>query len=90
MVGDGPYRDHRLPPQAPAQEAQAQPAIATPIVITGKRAHAAQITQPIVTTRSKPGRFGNAPDLTTEEQQRRGDAADELFRELVRRATGKS
>lgn len=29
-----------------------------------------------------------APDLTPEEHQRRGDAADALFRELVRRAGG--
>ena len=33
--------------------------------------------------------FGDAPDLTPEEHQRRGDAADALWRELVRRATGK-
>jgi hypothetical protein len=41
----------------------------------------------IVTTRSKRGPFGEAPDLTPEEHQQRGDAADALFRELVRRAT---
>jgi hypothetical protein len=29
--------------------------------------------------------FGDAPDTTPEEHQRRGDAADELFREIVRR-----
>jgi hypothetical protein len=28
------------------------------------------------------------PDMTPEEQKRRGDAADALFRELVRQATG--
>src|SRR4051812_825370 len=41
----------------------------------------------IVTAR-KPtsGRFGTAPDLTPEEHQRRGDAADALFQELVRLA----
>jgi hypothetical protein len=33
--------------------------------------------------------FGNAPDMTPEEHKRRGDAADELFRQIVRRATGK-
>jgi hypothetical protein len=27
------------------------------------------------------------PDLTLEEHQRRGDAADALFRQIVRRAT---
>ena len=41
----------------------------------------------IVITRPKRGRFGEAPDLTPEEHQQRGAAAEELFRELVRRAT---
>ena len=31
------------------------------------------------------GRFGDVPDMTPEERKRRGDAADALFRELVRR-----
>lgn len=43
----------------------------------------------IVTTRPKRGRFGEVEDLTPEEHQQRGDAAEEVFRELVRRATGK-
>jgi hypothetical protein len=56
-----------------------------------KRAPAAKIAgSAIVTMRAKPGRFGTAPDLTDEEHQRRGDAADALWRELVRRATGKA
>jgi hypothetical protein len=42
----------------------------------------------IVTTRPKRGR--EVEDLTPEEHRRRGDAADALFRELVRRATSKS
>lgn len=44
-------------------------------------------TSAIVTAKRKPGRFGEVEDLTQEEHQRRGDAADALFRELVRRAT---
>ena len=44
----------------------------------------------IVSNRPKGGRSGELGDLTPEELQRRGDAADELFRELVRRATGKA
>jgi hypothetical protein len=37
-----------------------------------------------------PGkRFADLPDMTPEELQRRGDAADALWRELVRRATAK-
>ena len=34
-------------------------------------------------------RYADVPDLTPEEYRRRGDAADALFRELVRQATGK-
>jgi hypothetical protein len=41
----------------------------------------------IVTAKRRPGRFGNAPDMTEEEHQRRGDAAAALFREIVRQAT---
>src|SRR5579872_7334777 len=41
----------------------------------------------IVTTRPKRGRFGDVPVLTPEEHQRRADAAEALWRELVRRAT---
>ena len=41
----------------------------------------------IVTAKRRPGRFGDVPDMTPEEHQRRGDAADALFREIVRRAT---
>jgi hypothetical protein len=37
----------------------------------------------IVTIKRK-SRFGDAPDLTPEELQRRGEAADALWRELVR------
>ena len=33
-------------------------------------------------------RFGPVQDIDAEEHQRRGDAAVELFREIVRRATG--
>jgi hypothetical protein len=32
---------------------------------------------------------GEVPDMTLEEHRRRGDAADTLFREIVRRAAGK-
>ena len=34
------------------------------------------------------GRFGDAPDMMPEEHQRRGNATDALFREIVRQATG--
>jgi hypothetical protein len=43
----------------------------------------------IVTVKRRNSRFGDAPDLTPEEHRRRGDAANALFREMVRRAAGK-
>jgi hypothetical protein len=50
-----------------------------------KTAQAAAIAGPtrIVTAKSA------LPDMTPEEHKQRGDAADALFRELVRQATGK-
>jgi hypothetical protein len=46
-----------------------------------------QPVRPAIVTAIKPRatRFGNAPDLSAEEHQRCGDAANVLFRELVRR-----
>ena len=41
----------------------------------------------IVTVKRRSSRFGDVPDMTLEEHQRRGEAADALFREIVRRAT---
>jgi hypothetical protein len=47
-------------------------------------------TSRIVTTRRGKGkRYDDLYDMTDEEVRRRGDAADELFRELVRRSTKK-
>jgi hypothetical protein len=47
-------------------------------------------TSPAIVTARRPGaRRVDVPDLTPEEYQRRGDAADALWRELVRRATSK-
>jgi hypothetical protein len=46
--------------------------------------------KPAIVTARKPGkRYADVPDLTPEEHQRRGEAAVALWRELVRRATGK-
>ena len=43
----------------------------------------------IVRTKSRRASvFGDAPDMTPEEHRQRGDAADALWRELVRRAVG--
>jgi hypothetical protein len=46
-------------------------------------------TKSAIVTIKRKSRFGDAPDLTPEELQRRGEAADALWRELVRRATAK-
>ena len=42
----------------------------------------------VTASRKTSTRFGPAQDIDAEEHQRRGDAAEALFRELVRRATG--
>jgi len=41
----------------------------------------------IVTVKRRGSRFGDVPDMALEEHQRRGDAADTLFPEGVRRTT---
>jgi hypothetical protein len=45
----------------------------------------------IVTAKNphRGSRLGDVPEMTPEEHKRRGDAADALFRELLRQATGK-
>ena len=54
--------------------------VAQPAAISGSRI----VTVP----RKHSTRFGPVQDLTAEEHQRRGDAAEALFREIVRRARG--
>ena len=44
----------------------------------------------IVTARRPRKRYADVPDMTPEEHQRRGDAADALWRELLRRASEES
>jgi hypothetical protein len=69
-------------PAAPAiKEAvtESKRSAAQPAAITGPR---------IVTARTpRARRLPDVPEMTAEEHQRRGDAAVELFKELVRRAT---
>jgi hypothetical protein len=43
----------------------------------------------VIIRNRKRAALADVPDLREEEIQRRGDAADALWRELVRRATGK-
>jgi hypothetical protein len=89
---------HR-PKRAPRKKAQAA-AITGPTIVTAtsKRTHrqvagvVASDEQAIIVTAKNPhprGSLGDVPDMTPEEYQRRCDAADALFRELVRQATGK-
>ena len=42
----------------------------------------------VTASRKTSARFGPVQDIDAKEHQRRGDAAEALFRELVRRATG--
>jgi hypothetical protein len=66
----------------------AAPVFSDAVTETKRQAQATAVSGPrIVTVKPKPGRFGSVPDLTDdEEHQRRGDAAEALFREIVRRA----
>jgi hypothetical protein len=74
---------HR-PKRAPRKKAQAAAITGPPIVTaTSKR------PQATIVAAKKRGKLGVVPDMTPEEYQRRCDAADALFRELVRQATGK-
>jgi hypothetical protein len=69
---------HGAPPIGPSDEA-----IATSSASTDRKAA-------IITIRGcKQAKHADVPDLTEKEIQRRGDAADALWRELVRRAIGK-
>jgi hypothetical protein len=45
--------------------------------------------KPAIVTARRRGRSADVPDMTSEEHQRRGDAADALWVDLVRRATSK-
>jgi hypothetical protein len=54
-------------------------------VATGARAPASEIPRIVTAARKARGRFGDVPDMTPEEHQQRGDAAEALFRELTRR-----
>jgi hypothetical protein len=54
--------------------------------VNRRRSDTAAITGPrIVSARTPRGRFADVPDMVPEEHERRGDAADALFRELTRR-----
>jgi hypothetical protein len=85
-------------PKRAAHKRTAQPAIPNRIVtIPSKRARMpaerpeaepapAVAERPRIVTARKPNRFGPVPDISAEEHRRRGDAAEALFREIVRSA----
>jgi hypothetical protein len=86
---------YKRPPRKKAQAA----AITGPTIVTGKGKRtlrqfadvvASDEPATIVTAKNlhRRGR-GDVPDMTPEEYERRCNAADALFRELVRQATGK-
>ena len=82
-----------------ARKRKVWPAIPQHIVTIAKKRATAVEPQPpetqaslepkksrIVTLRNpRPSRFGPVPEVTPDEHQRRGDATEALFRELVRR-----
>jgi hypothetical protein len=72
----------RRAPAPPSEEAE-QPA---PSFQIGRMPE----PRPVIVTAKIPrrGRFGDVPDMTPEEHQQRGDAAEALFRELMRRVRG--
>jgi hypothetical protein len=88
---------HR-PKRPPRKKVQAA-AITGPAIVTAKseRTHrqvadvvASDEPAAIITAKNphRRGRLGDVPDMTPEEHKHRGDAADALFRELVRRVAG--
>ena len=76
---------YKRPPRKKAKAA----AITGPAIVTGRQ-FADVVAEPAtIVTAKNPHRRGRLPDMTPEEYQRRCDAADALWRELVRQATGK-
>ena len=59
------------------------------VVLRAGRRPADEDRKPAIVTAKNPHRRGRLPEMTPEEHQRRGDAADALWRELVCQATGK-
>ena len=89
---------HR-PKRPPRKKAQATAITGQAIVTTASERTHRQVADVVVSDESvtivaaknphRRGRLGDVPDMTPEEHMRRGDAADALFRELVRQSTGK-
>jgi hypothetical protein len=90
------HYEHRY--KRPPRKKPKRPAIEGPAVVTRRKPapKKAEVRAPeaeapaksaIVTIR-KPGK-GYVPDMTPQEHQRRGDAAEALFREMKRRIAAK-
>ena len=86
-----------------ARKRKAQAALSVPAIVRAGRKRE-EVSEPAtlpapandhksaIVTAKHPRRHGSVsdvPDMTPEEHKRRGDAADALFREIVRRATAK-
>ena len=70
-------RKRKAVPAGPAIERMRAPKpVTTPSVANDDR-------KPGIVTIRRKSRFGEVPDMTPEEHQRRGEAADELFRAIV-------
>jgi hypothetical protein len=84
------HYEHRYkrPPRKKKPVALEVPAVVTRRKPASKKAEVLAPASAIVTIR-KPGK-GYVPDLTPEEHQRRGDAAEALFREMKRRIAAKT
>ena len=76
-----PRKKKAVAPEVPVIVRTAKPAKVAPPPAEDDRKSA------IVTAKHprRRGSFGDVPDMTPEEYKRRGDAADALWRELVRR-----
>jgi hypothetical protein len=77
------YR-YKRPPRKKKPVAIEGPAVVTRRKPASKKAEAPAPAKSAIVTIRKPGK-GYVPDMTPEEHQRRGDAAEALFREMKRR-----
>ena len=79
------HYEHRY--KRPPRKKPKKPALEVPAVVTRRKpvpkAEAPALTSAIVTIRKRGS--DRVPDMTPEEHQRRGDAAEAIFREIQRR-----
>jgi hypothetical protein len=78
------HRYKRPPRKKPKKPAIEVPAVVTRRKLAPKKGEAPPPAKSAIVTIRKPGK-GYVPDLTPEEHQRRGDAAEAIFREMKRK-----